>query len=182
MDVCSLPKCTENKKNHQTSAVILWCFLRAWHFPRALSSWSCPVKIIQWQGRRTVCHLMKTFSCLGNNGTSEKQSTLRSDEQLLQRGRRGLGNLFTADAALRPETCWCPEVAFFSCQRRWVRCEGARTLPLFFWTERHRERILSQGGGTGLSRCSLPEYTQVRHRSLQHFNTPAVLCTVLEGS
>lgn len=179
MDVCSSQMHWE-QKNHQTSAVILWCFLRARHFPWALSSWSCPVKIIQWQGRRTVCHLMKTFSCLGNNGTSEKQSTLRSDEQLLQRGHRGLGNLFSADAALRPETCWCPEVAFVSCQRRWVRCEGARTLPLFFWTERHRERILSRA--EGLSRCSLPEYTQACHRSLQHFNTPAVLCTVLEGS
>lgn len=51
-------------------------------FPPALSSWSCPVKIIQWQWRRTVCHLTKTFHHLRNNGTSWKQRAPRSDEHL----------------------------------------------------------------------------------------------------
>lgn len=50
--------------------------------------------------------------------------------------------IFSTDEALRPETCWCPEVAFVSCRRRWARCSRQELwLFVFLDGKRHQQRL-----------------------------------------
>lgn len=84
----------------------------------------------------------------------------------------GLG-IFSTAKALRPETCWCPERGAADRNSSFVFLRGKT--PGEAVNVSGTLQILSQGGGTVLSRHLLPEYTQVHRRSLQHFNTPTVI-------
>lgn len=84
--------------------------------------------------------------------------------------------IFSTAKALRPWTCWCPEVAFVSCHE--VQQTG--TLPFVFVdgkTPGEAVNVCRDGSDSfpGRRGRSLPEYTPVLHRSLQHFNTPTVI-------
>lgn len=177
---------------------MIWleCFLKAQCFPPALSHWSYPVKIIQWQWRCTVCHLTKTFFPSKKQWGESKTKTYEEWRAPRRAGRVSAACL--GWGSFPPTRHWGLRrvswggVCFLSATVSEVPQTG--TLPLFFWTERHQERlwlshmfagtlqIFSQGGGEVLSRNSLPEYTHVHHRSLPYFNTPTVIYFVLEGS
>ena len=170
--------------NHLLQLWLCAVFWKLNSFHRLSPTESCPVKIIQCLWRHSVCHLRKTCSPgWGTMGRAEKQRAPRSDERL--EGLLGsplrvwLRDLFPPTGHWSPGRVDVPRWRLFPV-RDGERGAGGRE-PCLCLCVRGKDtgrgcerltclqrtvRILSQGGGTALSRFSLPEYTQAHHRGV----------------
>lgn len=157
------------------TAILLSVFLRAQHFPAALLfSRSCQNNRVTVK-TSSLSSAQKHFPVGGTMGRAGNKGAPRSDERRVSpRCVFGSGIFFfyfSTDEALRPGDVLTPwgGAGFLSAPVGRGAADGNCVFLFLVWTEKTpggarcagTVQILSQGGGTVLSRRSLPEYTPV---------------------